>query len=85
MSGWFNMETAPKDGRDILIGWWRGQRWIVVSAHYTIDRTGHDNRASDRGSWYVTKGGGGAIWVDSFYSDYRWMPLPPPPPREGKA
>lgn len=81
MSEWSTMETAPKDGRDILIGWWNRNRWIVVAAHYTAWRTGHDNRASDHGSWYVTKGGGKSVWGGFHLSACKWMPLPAPPMR----
>lgn len=82
MSEWFNMETAPKDGRDILIGWWHRQRWIVVSAHFTFMRDHIDNRQKDWGHWYITKGRGESFSTDhGFGKYYRWMPLPPSPPR----
>lgn len=73
---WQPIETAPKDGRDVLLGWRFGSRWMVVGAHYTPDKSGHDNRPTGGGSWYVTKGNGKTVWLDR---EVFWMPLPAPP------
>lgn len=76
MSDWMPIESAPKDGRDVLLGYRLGPRWIVVAAHWTAYRFGYDNRQSERGTWYVVKGGGKTVFRDEAK---HWMPLPEPP------
>lgn len=75
-SAWQPIETAPKDGRDILIGWNHRGRWMVVAAHFTPFRSQDDNRPDGRGVWKVVKGSGESVWRTE---DAFWMPLPPPP------
>lgn len=76
---WQPMETAPKDGTRILIGWFEGKRFRQRAAWWypSFDQL-------DDGSWV-------GAWVDGDIvssgttSDYRryepthWMPLPAAP------
>lgn len=72
-SGWMPIETAPKDGTEMLlwevgsnvpvIGSWydRRERWYASTEHYNTD--------------------GDACVIDTLWSDgiQHWMPLPQPP------
>lgn len=75
MSEWRKIETAPKDGRDVLLyseiweetlgavqiaSWDRDEGWIFQSA---LDIDGLDDDVAD-------------------YGPTHWMPLPPPPAPE---
>jgi hypothetical protein len=80
MSKWQPIETAPKDGTEILlypqyvIGWWEfgDNEWMVMAIPLKEDGTiEHDWKEFRR--WYCVyayRGGG---------QPTHWMPLPEPP------
>jgi hypothetical protein len=66
MSEWQPIETAPKDGRDVLLGW-------ISAKHVLIGRWGnHGGRYSTDG-WRDREGFALSDGPDV------WMPLPEPP------
>ena len=69
MSEWQPIETAPKDGRDLLL-------WDGISPE--------DGPSVMIGQWVPRVGSTRGVWVASYGDDYyitatHWMPLPEPP------
>ena len=63
--GWQPIETAPKDGTDILIGGDHGYSGGVLQAEWGITRLGHP------AGWVDMEG--------DTYNPTHWMPLPAAP------
>ncbi len=82
---WQPIDTAPKDGTDILVGWWSAGVWFVRNAWWddgfdinigAIDQTGE-------GWWYPnTSVGTYKICRENNAVDgpQYWMPMPKQPP-----
>lgn len=76
---WQSIETAPKDGTDIL-GFcrdaWSTPTWPRESEDYVVAH------------WEVSSYDATGSWVESSGEQYQayplthWMPLPPPPTKE---
>jgi len=71
MSDWQPIETAPKDGRELLVGRFAfGRNWQCVSSWRGPSRGEHDYPYGDN------------AWRDSngrHLAGTHWMPLPEPP------
>lgn len=70
MSKWQPIETAPRDGRQVLLsGSWDGRAWVWQ---------GWFDHEDERG-WFAA----GSHWTDAYDGSLEhpthWMPLPPPP------
>jgi hypothetical protein len=70
MSEWQPIETAPKDGAEILLGF-AGEKWIVQG------RWVGDYKARD-GAWWALNNDPTDAWGGELYPTH-WMPLPSPP------
>jgi hypothetical protein len=71
-NGWMTIETAPKDGRSVLIAENIGTRWCVAEGHYVR------KYRQRKGTWYGVRDYGD----DEFSQPYKpthWQPLPKPP------
>lgn len=66
-SGWRPIETAPRDGSDVLT-WWDGKRRIA----WSYDR---------KGPW-LTAGDAWNMDCAEYTQPTHWMPLPAPPTTE---
>lgn len=70
MKEWQPIETAPKDGRSVLL-------WMPGG-----DGT-DDERRCDIGCWGVPDWSHYEMWLmnmgDGWFAPTHWMPLPPPP------
>lgn len=83
---WLPIETAPKDGRQIVTGY-RNERgkWHVCLARYhaadTLLAGEDDDELSNEEGWYAASA---EEWEETTYllSPTHWLPLPPPPERE---
>ncbi len=65
MADWQPIETAPKDGTDILLAaHWRGERWLQGIGRWRDERY-QENTPGWGWTWYA--------------SPSHWMPLPNPP------
>lgn len=74
MNKWQPIETAPKDGSDILLG-----TTAEANAGYGYVCEGH---YVDEHGWYQAN----TDWTDTFDGEVNpthWMPLPPPPDTQG--
>lgn len=70
---WQPIETAPKDGTEVLIYYpeWGNKKNVVFAAEYDIGRPGMEEV---EGTWYVFHYGPKPAAPPT-----HWMPLPPPP------
>ena len=87
-NNWQPIETAPKDGTDILVGWWSAGVWFVRNAWWddgfdielgAIDPAGE-------GWWYPnTSVGTYKVCRENNAVDgpQYWMPMPGPPAEHG--
>lgn len=84
---WRPIETAPKDGADILIGFDSASVWVVHVAWWRdssdegFSECGFDQ--SDVGWWSYVKGAVTQEQLNGYRTPTHWMPLPPPPKSEG--
>ena len=67
MTAWQPIETAPKDGRRLLLGKWRHGNWIIEVGKYTI----HPLPGMRNYEAFEARS------VD--FRPSHWMPLPEPP------
>jgi hypothetical protein len=75
--GWRPIETAPKDGTEILLyGDWAGETQGIGLRHIMLVGFWRDGRTDYPGyEWDVSGTDGYAAWMKSTH----WMPLPPHP------
>lgn len=74
-AGWQSIETAPRDGRYVLL--WQQYNDSPVVGQYLTDywRCNGENLEVSCGLWCQ----GGSIRTDSDFKPTHWMPLPQPP------
>jgi hypothetical protein len=84
MNEWHPIETAPKDGTDILVGWWSAGVWFVRNAWWEDGfdiNTGAIDPAGE-GWWYPnTSVGTYKVCQENNAVDgpKYWMPMPKEP------
>lgn len=71
MSEWQPIETAPKDGTNLLLYLPESEKRPIVVGYYSIP-LGHE----DESYWFEVEGDGGFM-ID--VPATHWMPLPEPP------
>lgn len=72
MTEWKPIETAPKDGKKILVGCWDMNKWECEVSHWTSAVfTEYD---SDEEQEYI-----GWVPMVGVNGPSHWMPLPEPP------
>lgn len=73
-SPWRPIETAPKDGTEVLVMYMSFETQIVHNAFYCADD------ADDRpGWWSYDKSETSRVLLDDHWTPTHWMPLPPAP------
>jgi hypothetical protein len=85
MTDWQPIETAPKDGTDVLVMYMHIDTQCVFNAFY-IDPSlegwgpipGQEDY-DDEGWWSYEHSEVGRIKLEGFMEPTHWMPLPPPP------
>jgi hypothetical protein len=88
MSTWQPIETAPKDGTDIIVGYDFATVWIVHAAFW---RQVDDNLRAldwtdeDTGWWSYINGSVTQEQLDGPRAPTHWMPLPDPPTSQEKG
>ena len=86
MTEWQRIETAPKDGSEVLV--YRADAGVMVAQYGAMDIFGLSDREAEQIEedhfWFES------WWSNSFYGAHRmegdeapthWMPLPDPPPQ----
>jgi hypothetical protein len=74
---WQPIETAPKDGRDIIVMYVHIDTQCVHSAYYATAAEGYE--AGDIGWWSYVFSEVSRTKLEGFMAPTHWMPLPPPP------
>ena len=77
MSEWQPIETAPKDGTDVIVMYMHIETQCVFNAFYASEVDGWEKR--DVGWWSYEHGEVSRILLNGFMTPTHWMPLPPPP------
>lgn len=77
MGEWQPIETAPKDGKDVLAMYMYIDTQIVHNAFYASEAQGWD--AEDVGWWSYEHSEVSRIKLDDWMAPTHWMPLPPNP------
>lgn len=81
---WQPIETAPKDGTEILVGRWIVQgyfhqgKWVDKGKKWTCTSV-----AWEKNTWILIEWGTYAEFGELSETPTYWMPLPPPPRDEG--
>lgn len=75
---WQPIETAPKDGTDIIVMHVHISTQIVHAAFWIDEEQGLD-KPGDTGWWSYDKSEGSRIKLDDWLTPTHWMPLPEPP------
>jgi hypothetical protein len=80
MSEWLPIESAPKDGTDIIVGFDVTTVWIVHVAWYIdgSESSGADT-PDDIGWWSYVRHSVTQEKLEGIYEPTHWMPLPEPP------
>lgn len=71
---WQPIETAPKDGTEIIAMYMHIDTQIVHNAFWLEDEEGKDT-----GWWSYDKSEVSRVQLDDYWTPTHWMPLPPPP------
>ncbi len=74
---WRDIESAPKDGTDVLVMYMYIDTQVVHNAFYASDGDGWDT--GDVGWWSYEHSEVSRIKLDGWMSPTHWMPLPEPP------
>jgi len=81
-NNWQPIETAPKDGTDILVGWWSAGVWIVRNAWW---EDGFDIETGE--GWWYPNTNLATYKVcpenNAVNGPQYWMPMPKPPAEHG--
>lgn len=83
MDKWQPIETAPKDGTEIIVGMDMATVWVVHVAFWVqVDedmKLMGDWSDSDTGWWSYIRGSVTQEKLEGIYEPTHWMPLPKPP------
>lgn len=79
MNDWLPIETAPKDGTDIIVGFDSASVWVVHVAWWRSRDEDIGISADDEGWWSYTVGSVSQDMLDGFQTPTHWIPLPKVP------
>lgn len=71
---WMDIESAPKDGTEVIVMYMHIDTQIVHNAFYASESEGWD--AADIGWWSYDKSEVGRILLNDWMTPTRWQPLP---------
>lgn len=74
---WQPIETAPKDGTDVLVMYMHIDTQVVHNAFFASEADGWDS--GDVGWWSYEHSEVSRIKLDDWMEPTHWMPLPDPP------
>lgn len=80
VSEWQPIETAPKDGTDVIVMYMHCETQCVFNAFYASEEYHWEKR--DVGWWSYEHSEVSRILLNDFMEPTHWMPLPPPPKDE---
>lgn len=82
---WQPIETAPKDGTDIIVGMDIATVWVVHVAFwrdYDLDMEDTGWTSDDEGWWSYVRGSVSQEKLDGYRTPTHWIPLPNVPDAE---
>ena len=74
---WQPIETAPKDGRDIIVMYMHIDTQIVHAAYFGSEADGYE--PGEVGWWTYEYSEVSRLKLDDWMAPTHWMPLPPAP------
>jgi hypothetical protein len=80
MTDWQPIESAPKDGTEVLVLYMHIKTQCVFNAFYASEEDGWDRE--DVGWWSYEHSEVSRIKLEGFMKPTHWMPLPAPPKDE---
>lgn len=81
-NAWQPIETAPKDGTDVIVMYMHIDTQVVHNAFFSSEQENWD--AEDIGWWSYEHFEVRRIKLDDWMAPTHWMPLPQPPAKEEK-
>lgn len=76
---WQPIETAPRDGSDIIVGFDTASVWIVHVAWWRDIKEWMEWKEEDVGWWSYTNNSVTQEKLEDYRTPTHWMPLPPLP------
>lgn len=79
---WLPIDTAPRDGMTIIVGWDSASVWIVRSARYVRADEWFPQLETDeagKDGWWSYRNSVGQELLDGYRTPTHWLPMPPPP------
>lgn len=77
MMEWKDIESAPRDGTDVIVAYTHIETQCVFNAFYASIEEGWD--AQDVGWWSYVYSEVSRVKLEGWQEPTHWMPLPPPP------
>lgn len=79
---WMSIESAPKDGTDVLVMYMHIDTQIVHNAFYAAESDGWE--ADSVGWWSYEHSEVSRVHLTDWMTPTHWMPLPQPPIEKGR-
>lgn len=76
MTDWQSIETAPKNGENVIVMYTHIETQCVFNAFYASPAEGWDEE--DEGWWTYTYSEVSRVKLDGWQTPTHWMPLPSP-------
>jgi hypothetical protein len=77
---WRPIETAPRDGVEIIVGCWQAGVWLVRSAWYRdaakLRQNGNSDVPDEDTGWWSYRNSTTQEQLDGIYTPTHWVPLP---------
>lgn len=79
MDEWQLIESAPKDGRNIIVGCDIASVWIVRAAFWSDDDTRSKDEEPPEPGWWSYKNSVTQELLEGIYEPTHWIAMPYPP------
>ena len=83
MSEWLPIETAPKDGTEVLVGVDIATVWIVRNARFVRGEDWMEPESED--GWWAYCNSVSQEMLEGIFAPTHWMPMPDPPQKWRQA
>lgn len=85
-SSWLPIETAPRDGTEVIVGWWWASVWITRGAWYRdaaqLRAEGNMDFTDEDTGWWSYRHSVTQEQLGDFGQPTHWLPMPDLPPEE---
>ncbi len=76
---WQPIETAPRDGTEIIVGVDIASVWIVRNARFVKATNWTPQEPDDVDGWWAQRNSVTQEHLDGIYEPTHWLPMPDPP------